>query len=368
MNKFPSVAVCGAGNAGLAIAGDLAMLGSRVSLLELPAWESNLDPIREAGGIQLTGKTSSKQTGLVRLAHVTTDPEEALDSVKLIIVSAPAFGHEAFTKLIAPHLADGQILLFATGYWASLRVAPILRDAGCLDRVIIAEDNIMPYMSRKKSNSVHIYGRKQSLRLAAWPATDTVGAMETVLQLYPQHIAASSIIETNFWSSNVSGHAPINLGNPSFFFDRARSFKFAAEVTPSASRLIDAFDAERIAVAAALDTIVTTELETLRTDYDCRGDTVYEALVSSKLAKGWTSDAMNRQVLKEDICYFYVPMEEIASVLGVDVPVTSAIIDLISVFAEYDFRDHGISLSSIGMQGCGTKEEILALVKTGRSP
>jgi len=365
MGKLPAVTVCGAGSAGLAIAGDLAITGARTSLLELPAWKESIDPVKAQGGIEITGDTNSGRTGKARLRTATTDPEEALDGAQLIIVASPAFGHEAFVQAIAPFMTTGHVLLFSTGYWACLRVAPILRAAGVIDNVIVAEDNIMPYMSRHEGNRVHIYGRKRTLRLSAWPARDTDRAMETISTLYPQHVAASSIIETNFWSSNVSGHAPINLGNISFFFDRARQFRFAAEVTPCASRLIEAFDRERIAVAAELDTVVTRELETLRTDYGCEGDTVFDALVSSDLAQGWTSDLANRQVLREDLCYFHIPMEAIASVLDVPVPVTTAIIDLMSVFAEYDYRAHGLSLSALGMETCRNKSDILAYVKDG---
>ena len=34
----------------------------------------------------------------------------------------------------------------------------------------------------------------------------------------------------------------------------------------------------------------------------------------------WGNDACNRLVLKEDLCYFFVPMEQLAEVVGIDVP------------------------------------------------
>ena len=365
MKELPAVTICGAGSAGTAMAADIAMSGSKVNLFELPKFRSNLAEIKAQGGIDLTGETTSGRTGFAKLNKITTTAEEAVKGADVVMVTAPAFGHEAFTKAIAPYLKSGQILLFNTGYWGTLRVAPILRKTHLLGKVILAEDNIMPYLSRRHGGRAHIHRIKQCLRIAGWPARDTKRALEVVRTIYPQHVAAKSILETNFWSSNVSTHAPINLGNATFFFDRAREFRQAGEITPCASRLIDAFDKERIAVAAALDTEVTTELTELEVIYGYKGATHYEAMVTSEHAKRWTTDAGNRRVLKEDLCYFHIPMEQIAKIVGIPVPVTTAIVELLTVFAGQDYRAEGLSLDKLGMGGFTTREQIIRYALEG---
>jgi glycine/D-amino acid oxidase-like deaminating enzyme len=50
-SPLPRLCVCGAGNAGTAIAADCALSGIDVTLFELPQLTGNLQPILDRGGI-----------------------------------------------------------------------------------------------------------------------------------------------------------------------------------------------------------------------------------------------------------------------------------------------------------------------------
>ncbi|MBC8249839.1 MAG: hypothetical protein H8E90_09190 [Anaerolineales bacterium] len=58
------IAVLGAGNAGHAMAADLALAGLQVNLYELPEFERNLGPIQERGGIEITGVVCHRDSRL----------------------------------------------------------------------------------------------------------------------------------------------------------------------------------------------------------------------------------------------------------------------------------------------------------------
>jgi len=121
----PRLCVCGAGNAGAAIAADCTLSGMEVALFELPVFRANLQPILDSGGITLTPDSDPVfgKTGFTRLARITTDPAEALEDARVIMITVPAMYHSAFWDVLAPHLADGQIVLFNTGYYGCLRHA-----------------------------------------------------------------------------------------------------------------------------------------------------------------------------------------------------------------------------------------------------
>lgn len=78
------------------------------------------------------------------MARITTDPAEALADARVIMITVTAMYHSAFWDVLAPHLADGQIVLFNTGYYGCLRHARKLRQLKA--RVTLAESNIMPYI------------------------------------------------------------------------------------------------------------------------------------------------------------------------------------------------------------------------------
>ena len=83
------------------------------------------------------------------------------------MITVPAMYHDAFIDAVAPHLRDGQIVLFNTGYWASLRQARRL--GGVLPDVTMAESNIMPYICQPRGDAIHIGRFKRHFCVAAFP-------------------------------------------------------------------------------------------------------------------------------------------------------------------------------------------------------
>jgi len=368
MKDLPSVAVCGCGSAGTAIAAEVALVGCKVNLFEVKQFEQNIAPIREKKGIQLTGITSSGKTGFAKVNRITTDPQEALEEVELIMVTVPAQAHAFFFEVIAPYLVEGQTILINTGYWGSLRMKDLLKKKGVLDKVVLAEEHIMPYLSRVIAPAhAHIYNFKRDLRVSAWPSTKNEAVLRLVRKIYPQFRLSRNVIENNFYPGNPSVHAQITLPQAAFFFEMAREFRFYAEVSQCASKLTDAFDHERMKVAAALECDVPHAFDFFRETYQYPGKDFYEIFggVTCEHGKRWGTDAGNRRVLEEDICYFMVPMEHFADLLGIDVPVTKAIIEIMKIFAEFDYRAKGVTMKDLGMEGLKTKEEIIRYASQG---
>jgi opine dehydrogenase len=349
------------------MAADLALMGCRVNLYETTEFKENLDPIRKEGGICLTGNTQSGRTGMASLNRITQEPAEALYQSDLIFINVPAMYVEKFISDLAPHFLKGQIVVVTTGYWASLRCRDLLKKEDLLDKIIMVEEHIMPYLSRKIGPAkAHIYNYKRDVRIAAWPATKSTEAHRIVKKVYPQMSLSANIIENNFYPGNPSVHAQINIPKADFFFNRAREFRFYGEVSKCASKLADVFDAERREVAAALNCKTPSYAEWFNTSYLYEGKDLYEICgnVSCPHTQRWSNDAGNRRVLKEDLSYFFQPMEQLAEVVRVDVPITTAMIDILSVFTDYDYRANGLTLKKLGLEGLD-REQIIHFVTYG---
>lgn len=368
MKNLPHVAVCGCGSAGTAIAADVSLMGCKVNVFEVPEFKQNIAPIQERRGIELTGVTSSGKTGFARLNKITTDPQEALEGTQVVMVTVPAPVHETFFEVLCPYFKEGQIILVNTGYWASLRMKELLRRKGVLEKVTLAEEHIMPYLSRVvEPGHVHIYNYKRDLRISAWPATKNEAAYKVLRKVYSQFRLSKNVIENNFYAGNPSVHAQITIPKAAFLFEQAREFRFYGEISQCASKLTDAFDQERMKVAKALDCKVPHSFEWFERTYKYPGEDLYEIFghVTCEHAKRWGTDAGNRRVLREDLCYFFVPMEQIAERLGIEVPVTKAMIEVLKIFTDFDYRKHGVTLKDLGMDGFTTKEQIINYVTNG---
>jgi len=364
----PNITVCGSGSGGLAVAADLAMAGCRVNLYEIPAFSSNLEPIREAGGITLSGLPYYGKTGMARLNLVTADPAAALAGSELVFVNVPAMAVGPFLTEMAAHFEPDQVIVVTTGYWAAFRFRELLTETGAFDRYIFTEMALMPYLSGKAGPAaVEIGNWKRALYLSAWPATGNQKALAAVQKVYPQTRLCRNVLELNFRPGNPGVHVQIALPKAVFFFERARQFRFYGEVSRCASKLTDAHDVERMAVAAAFACETDTWPDDCRTIYELEGSNLYEQHGghADRHAQKWNHIEEIERLLVEDICYSFIPMEQLASVAGHSTPVTTAMTDLSAVLSGYDYRSEGLTLAQMGLAGL-TVNEIIDYADTGR--
>jgi len=367
VKELPKIAVCGCGSAGTAMAADLTLMGCNVNLFEVERYrKKNVEPILDRGGIELTGETQSGRTGLAKLNLVTTDAEEAIKDVDLIMITVPAYAHEAFFDAIAPYLEEGQSILTNTGYFASLRFAGMLKKRGVFEKITLAEANIMPYLSLKlEATQVHIQRVKRNISLSAFPSEKTDGILELVKRVYPQHEKVPNVLWTNFAPGNTPVHATFAIPIASYYFDRNRGGKFYGEATTCGARLVYAFDKERLKVAEELGCQVETEEKWFEKTYGYKGKDLAEALRKSDHAEEWTSAAFIESVIREDILYFYVPIVGFGELLGIPTPTTKAIIEVMGIMLGINYWEKGITLTDLGLAGMN-KERIIRYVTTGK--
>jgi len=109
------------------LAADFYTKGFSVNILELPSFKKNIEPLIEKKEIRFSGSFGDRSA---TLNMVTTNIKEALQEAELIILSSPAFGHEAFLKACIPYLTDGMIFLIFTGYFGCLRFGKAIKNTG----------------------------------------------------------------------------------------------------------------------------------------------------------------------------------------------------------------------------------------------
>lgn len=366
-DQKPTVTVCGSGSGGLAIAADLAMSGCKVNLYEISAFGANLEPIRAAGGINLSGLPFYGKTGLARLNVITDDPATALAGSELVFINVPAMAVGPFLEKLADHFEPGQVVVVTTGYWASFRFREILKASGAFGKYIFAEMALMPYLSGKTGPAeVEIGNWKRALYLSAWPVSGNEKALEAVRKVYPQTRLCKNVLELNFRPGNPGVHVQIALPKAEFFFERSKVFRFYGEVSMCASKLTDAHDVERIKVAGAYQCETDTWPDDCATIYELEGNNLYELHggPTDRHAEKWNQIEEVERLLVEDICYSFIPMEQLASIAGLTTPVTTAMTDLSAVLTGYDYRAEGLNLAALGLAGL-TPDQIIEYANTG---
>jgi opine dehydrogenase len=372
MNKLPKVAVLGGGRAATAIAGDLSLMGCQVNLYELDQFKHTIEPIKHRGGIEITGETQSGKNGLANLNTITTDPKEAIQGVDLIMVAVPAFAHKAFFDAFSPHLEEGQSILVNTSYWSSLRFANKLKKIGIFDKITLAEAMIMPYLSNKIGPAAtHIHRTKQNfIALSAFPATKTDKILELVQTVYPQHKKVPNVLWTSLGNMNTPTHAPLTIPVAGLIYDRYSDgsqggAKLYGEATTPGARLIEAYDLERLSIARKLGVNLASAAETTSIIYGYKGKDLAEALRKSEHAEMFFNINFQKELLEEDLRYFYVSLSQLGDSLGISTPVTKSILTILSTMLDINYWEGATTLEDIGLAGLN-KDQIITYVLTGK--
>jgi opine dehydrogenase len=259
--------------------------------------------------------------------------------------------HDVFTDALAPHLRDGQIVLYNTGYWASLRQALRLGDA--LPDVTFAESNIMPYICQPHGDAIHIGRYKRHFAVAAFPGERSAAVHDVVRRIYSQYDPAQTVLDTNIAAAgNPPIHVTLTIPIAGFYFDRYMGGKFYQDATMPGVRLVDAFDAEREKLALHLGSdLFEAEFDFDKRSYLYDGADIGEALRSSPHADWFATAAYLEQVCSEDIIYAFVPMVRLGEALGIDLPVTRSMIEVMGVMLKRDYWTEGLALTDLGLDG-----------------
>ena len=181
--NIKKVAVVGAGSGGRMAAADMAKLGFEVALFSRS--EEKVVGIREKGGIEVLD-IDSNPTGFFGVDCATSDIAEAIKGAQVILNPVPYFVCEEYARLIAPHLEEGQVVIYLGKGGASLTWGKVLKEMGIDKKIYLADCNTLPYGASKFGDyQVRLENRTQNLIIATFPGQDIDYVIEVAGQVFP---------------------------------------------------------------------------------------------------------------------------------------------------------------------------------------
>ncbi len=206
MDYKPRFAVLGAGHGGLAMAGHLGLMGFDVKIYNRT--EERLWGVVATGGIQIESDFGLKGLGKVSLA--TTNIQEAIKDVDIIMVVVPATAHKFIAEQVAPYLQDGQIIVLNPGRtFGALEFKQTLNSKNVQANVIIAETQTFIYASRAiNPGQVKIFRIKNSIPVASIRAHLIPEVLKKLRIAYPQFVPGDNIFKTSL--DNIGAVFPSN--------------------------------------------------------------------------------------------------------------------------------------------------------------
>lgn len=365
--KGLKVAVFGAGHGGLATAGHIALKGHSVRLFSFYGRE--LAPVAEQGGIKLEGDVK----GFATLEKVTSSVDEAVAGADLVLVNMPALAHKNVASLLAGCLEDGQTVLLTPGRTGgALEVYQTFRRFQLKKKVTLAECQTFLYATESRGPAhVEVMKVKNRIRAAALPATDTDGFMALMGQIYPEYAAATNVLETSINNVGAVVHpAPMLLN--SGLLERAakgEDLRYYRDIITKfvCDNVMEKIDEEKSNVARAFGVPVLDARGWYKECYGVEGNSLYEVLQSNEYYLGFSAPkhVLGYHHVLDEVPNSLVPISSLGSVVGVETPMTDALVGLASAALAHDFWAEGRTIDRLGFDECATAADILEFVDAG---
>ncbi|MGH8618663.1 MAG: NAD/NADP octopine/nopaline dehydrogenase family protein [Burkholderiales bacterium] len=309
------VAILGAGNIGLATAALLAHSGHVVTVWS-PSGRGTA--ALAAGELVCTGAVNAR----VKVA-VAASAGAALEGAEAAFLCAPAYAHPAIIAAAVPHLRAAQtVVIMPAGPLSPLLLAGRCKPVGLATTVMTAR--------RGAGAEVNIPTIRDRLDLAALPARDSAAARTLLQALFGDRFGLQdNLLGIALSNVNPVVHVPLMLGNLSRV-DRAERWPQYDNLTPSVAAMIEAVDAERLAVARAFGLAVPSVEDHFARSFGVPHGRLADMAAAVHAQRGGPPGpvALEDRYLVEDIPYGLAFYATLARIAGVGAPVTAACIAL----------------------------------------
>ena len=365
--RVRTVAVLGAGNVGCALAAHLAMTGVEVRLCNRSM--ARLEPIREAGGITIAGAVE----GFGVVSMLTDSVEEAVHGAEVVAVALPTPALPHYARDIADATNSDQLIWLDPGHsgGALFLAAEMERRGGRRGRRICQLSTASHGSRMTGPASVGVFGLAKAT-LASIPMDESDDCFALIDELLPgQFRSGGSVLELDLANMNAVMHPAQMVGNASWIEAIAGDFHIYQEGSgPAISRVIEAVDAERLAVAAALDVPTISFVDFLAqagytTAEAAAAGHVHRALQEGEAIRGVKAPpTLDHRYLHEDVGWGLVPWMALAEVVSVATPTMAALTQLAGVMNGVDYGASGLTLARMGLAGL-TPGEIVTYAQRG---
>jgi len=355
------LAIAGAGAIGRATAAVAARAGHTAALWS-PSGRGTAGLLRAAlasgaGGQRGRLTYEGALTGVADVG-VILDPRELADA-EAVVIALPGDAYPAVLPQILPYLRAAQTVIVS----GALSLVPLwlyerLRATGA---PAIAAWGTTLGTARLGTGghqdgdhgSVQINTLRAQFEVAAIPATAGEAVLAVCRTLFGDRFRlVGNLLETALSNINPEAHAAEVLPNLSRI-DKGEPWMLFDCLTASGSRLLEAMDLERLAVARAFGLTVRTVQAHYHLSYHVPLGSIAEiaAAIHARYQGPPGPTTLDHRYVREDMPFGLACFEALARVAGVATPLTSAAVTLLSAACSRDLRADNPLLADLAIEG-----------------
>ncbi|RGP36452.1 NAD/NADP octopine/nopaline dehydrogenase family protein [Pseudotabrizicola alkalilacus] len=339
-----TVGIAGAGAVAFATAACLEDAGHR-AILWSPSGKSTA---RLAAGEALTA------TGALEGAFhpgVAASAQDLVAASDVVLVALPGYGHKTVLDAIAPHLRDGQpVIISSHASFGALYLLRQVAQRGVRLPVTVWGTTLatarQPDLATVSVNTI-----RSKIDVATVPVSESAKGLALCQTLFgDRFVPREDVLAISLSNLNPQNHMGIALCNMTRM-EHGETWSQGGNVTPNVGRLMEALDAERVAIATALGLKVRTIFEHYHLSYHVPVAPIAEmnAELHAKGIGGQGPATADSRYVTEDVPYGLAVTAALGKMAGHPAVLHQSGVALFSAMYGRDFLAENTLLSEIGL-------------------
>ncbi|MGO4403350.1 NAD/NADP octopine/nopaline dehydrogenase family protein [Bosea sp. RAF48] len=353
------VSILGAGAAACGAAAQLSVMGHDPML-----WSpSGRSTEALAAGAPLRATAAIETSFHPRIAGNAAD---AVATADVVMLAMPGYAHKMAFDAIAPHLREGQpVIISSHASFGALYLSRLLA-ARKIHAPIIAWGTTLTTGRKVSPTEVAVNSLRSKIDLATVPQDASAEALALCTSLFGERfVLREGLLAIALSNLNPQNHLAIALFNLTRM-ERGESWGQAENVTPAVGRVMEALDAERLAIAEAFGVSVRTIHEHYAYSYQLPVASIAEmnAELHGRGKGGFGPATLESRYVLEDAPYGLLPTVLLGGLIGRPATLHEAGLTLLSAAYGRDFTRENELLPALGFDVM-TREELAARAKDG---
>ena len=353
------IAIMGAGSIAFGMAAFLAEAGHDPVL-----WSpSGTGTAALAEGRPLTASGAVEGSFPVTIARTAVETVTGADAV---VLALPANGHNAVIAAMLPHLAEGQPVIFSShASFGALVLSRGIAARGVRLPIVVWGTTLVTGR-RQREDAVHVSTVRAKLDIATLPADAIAKGEDLCRTLFgDRFVRRDGLLAIQLSNLNPQNHLGIALLNLTRM-EKGETWDQGEHVTPAVGRMIEALDAERLAIAEAFGLSVRTVRQHFSLSFHVPEGSVHD--MNQKMyaeGRGGNGPAtFDSRYIFEDVPFGLVPTALLGRIAGRPAVLHEAGIAMFSAAAGEDLAARNDLLPGLGL-GNTTPDALATLCRDG---
>lgn len=297
---------------------------------------------------------------------VAASAQQLAEANDAILLALPAYGHKAVMDALAPYIRTGQpVIISSHASLGGLYLAGLLAARG-ISAPITAWGTTVVTGRQTGPAEVQVNTVRARVDICTLPDTASNDGLALCQRLFgDRFVPRNGLLAISLSNLNPQNHMGIALGNMSRM-ERGETWGQGQNLTPKIGALLEALDAERLAIASALGLSVRTIFEHFHLSFHVPVASISDMnqAMHAKGTGGTGPATADSRYVTEDVPYGLVLTAILGDLTGCPAPLHRAGIEIFSAMYGRDFMAENQLLPALGLDQL-TLQDLQSAAQTG---